>query len=442
MQSARLDGIRMLVLGSAVFLVAGFLWEPHWPGAMADFQAVFVASRSLLHHADPYQPGNILAELHSLVEPGNAIANSPRQMQVAMVCINLPTTLCLVAPLALLPWSSAHSLWMLLTAGLFLFASFLVWDLSAEFAPLASGSAVGILVADSILLLTGGNTAGIVISLTLIAVWCFLRARLAWLGVLSLALALAIKPQDAGLVWLYFLLAGGVFRRRALQTLLVLGALWLPAVLWIAPIAPDWPAELRANLARAASKGQLNDPGPSSVTHLSLDMPIHLQTVFSVFRDSPHFYNFVTYLLCGLLLLVWIAVTVRSRQTGSAPLLALGAIAPLSLLPTYHRLYDAPLLLLAVPACALLWTRKGLIGKWALAFMALALVCTGDFPLIVLGTLTRRMHLAATGAWSRIELVLLARPATLGLLALSLFLLWRYRRGVLEVAQSHAADRS
>ncbi|MGB6975592.1 MAG: glycosyltransferase 87 family protein [Terracidiphilus sp.] len=426
MQSARLDGMRILAFGAAVFLAVGFAWEPHWPGAMADFQAVFIASRALMHHADPYQSSNILAQIQSLVQPGNAIANSPRQMQVALLCINLPTTLCLVVPLALLPWSIAHLLWMMLTAGLFVLASWLTWDLCSEIAPLASGTAVGILVADSILLLTGGNTAGIVISLTLLAVWCFLRGRLTWLGVLGLGLALAIKPQDAGLVWLYFLLAGGVFRRRALQTLLVLAALCLPSVLWMGRVATDWPAELRANLALAASKGQLNDPGPSSVTHLSLDMPIHLQTVFSIFQDTPHFYNFAAYLLCGLLLLVWIVATLRSRQTGTTPLLALGAIAPLSLLPTYHRLYDAPLLLLAIPACAFLWTRKNRMGRWALAFLALALLSTGGYPLIMLGRLTRGLHLSATSVWNRMELVLLARPATLGLLALSFFLIGAY----------------
>lgn len=419
----RSDGMRMLVLGCAVFLVAGFLWEPHWPGAMADFQAVFAASRALLHHADPYQSGNILAELHALAGPGNALPSSSRQLQVALLCINLPTTLYLIAPLALLPWSIAHLLWMVLTASLFILASWLAWDLCADFAPLAAGGIIGILVADSILLITGGNMAGVVISLTLLAVWCLLRARLEWLGVLSLAFALAVKPQDTGLIWLYFLLAGGVFRKRALQTLLALAALWVPATLWVGRIARAWPAELRGNLAQAASKGQLNDPGPASVTHLSLDMPVHLQTVFSVFRDSPRFYNFAAYLVCGLLLLAWIALTMRNRQTGAAPLLALGAIAPLSLLPTYHRLYDAPLLLLAVPAFAVLWTEQGRLRKWALAFLALALLCTGDFPLIVLGTLTKGLHLSPTGPWGRLQLVLLARPATLALLALACFLL-------------------
>ena len=36
---------------------------------------------------------------------------------------------------------------------------------------------------------------------------------------MCLAISLMLKPHDAGLVWLYFLLAGGIYRKRALQAL-------------------------------------------------------------------------------------------------------------------------------------------------------------------------------------------------------------------------------
>ena len=50
-------------------------------------------------------------------------------------------------------------------------------------------------------------------------------------GILCMAVSLAIKPHDSGLVWFYFLLAGGVYRKRALQTLAVTVLLALPAIL-------------------------------------------------------------------------------------------------------------------------------------------------------------------------------------------------------------------
>ena len=57
-----------------------------------------------------------------------------------------------------------------------------------------------------------GNALGLVISLCLIAVWCIVEERFAAGGVLCLAVCLMIKPHDAALVWLYFLLAGGTYR--------------------------------------------------------------------------------------------------------------------------------------------------------------------------------------------------------------------------------------
>ena len=426
MQNARLDGIRMLTLGCAIFLVIGFLWEPHWPSPMADFQAVYVASRAMLQHTDPYQSANILQQLRETAPAGTLAQRTPRQMQVALVCINLPTTLSLLALIALIPWSCAHILWMTLTASLFILAASLIWDLCAPHAPLAAGCAAGFVVANSILMLTGGNTAGVVISLTLIAAWCFLRDRFTLCGALCMGLALAIKPQDVGLIWLYFLIAGSKLRRRALQALVVFTTLAIPSAIWMFQVAPGWPHELQANLALASSKGQLNDPGPTSVTHLSLDMPIHLQTIFSVFKDHPSFYNTSSYLLCGALLLLWVAITLRSRRNERTSLLALATVTPLSLLPTYHRLYDAPLVLLVLPAFSVLWSQRDALARWTLAVLSVALVCTGDFPLIVWGALTRGSHFSTSGLANQVKLVFLARPATLALLALSAFMLSLY----------------
>jgi len=76
---------------------------------------------------------------------------------------------------------------------------------------------------------------------------------------------------------------------------------------------------------------------------------LDLQTVISVFRNDPRIYNPASYLICGLLLLAWIFVTVRSRPSRARVWLALAAISALSMLPVYHRQYDAKLLLLTVP---------------------------------------------------------------------------------------------
>src|ERR1017187_6157574 len=103
-----------------------------------------------------------------------------------------------------------------------------------------------------------GNAAGIVVSLCAVAVWCFLRERFVPAGVLCLAASLAIKPHDAGLVWLYFLLAGGVHRKRALQALLITAVLSVSALLWVSHVAPNWMQDWSANMASISATGGIN----------------------------------------------------------------------------------------------------------------------------------------------------------------------------------------
>ena len=147
----------------------------------------------------------------------------------------------------------------------FLVAAYLMWSLAADYAPVVSGALICIFLFGSGLLLEIGNAAGITISLCVIAVWCFFKEQFVPTGILCMALSLAIKPHDAGLVWLYFLLAGGLYRKRALQTLAVTVVLGLPAILWVSHVAPHWIAELQTNLQATSARGDLNDPGPISV---------------------------------------------------------------------------------------------------------------------------------------------------------------------------------
>jgi hypothetical protein len=256
-----------------------------------------------------------------------------------------------------------------------------------------------------------------------VAVWCFLRERFVAAGVLCLAVALAFKPQDAGLVWLYFLLAGGVYRRRALQTLLATVALSLPGVLWVWHAAPHWMQELHSNILRSSLHGDINDPGQASA---SLVGAIDLQTVFSLFWSEPRIYNLVTYLMCGPLILLWILVTVRSRYSLPKAWLALAAISALSMLPVYHRQYDAKLLLLTVPACAMLWAEGGMIGRLALLVNSAGFVLTGDIPSMILLGLNRKLQTHPTGPSGRMLTDGMVFRIPLILLIMGIFYLWVY----------------
>jgi hypothetical protein len=319
---------------------------------------------------------------------------------------------------------------MILTAACLILAAFLTWNLGAVYAPIISGGLIGLLLANSTIVLGNGNPAGIVIALCVIAVWCFLRERFVLTGVLCLAISLAMKPHDAILVWLCFLLAGGVHRKRALQSLAVTIALGLVATLWLEQAAPHWMPELRSNLAEISARGGNNDPGPAGPTSIrrSPEVITDLQAVVSVFRDDPGIYNSVSYLVCGTLLLVWLIVTLRSCRSLTLTWFALAAVASLTLLVTYHRAYDAKILLLTVPACAMLWAEGGAIAKVALLVNTAGLLFTGEFSLAMFFLPVKNLHIGTAGLFDKIQMVLLMRPAPLILLVMSIFYLWIYLR--------------
>ncbi len=427
MTKARLDGLYLLLLGSVVFLLLGVALERSASAPMVDFRMMYYPARCLIQHGDPYQESEVLRVYRA--EGGDRLPDTARVRQVVARYVYLPTAFSFTIPFAMLPWEPAHLLWITLTAGSLIFASFLIWDLGASFAPIVSGVLVGFLLGNSEVLVVTGTAAGIAISLCVASVWCFFRERFLPVGVLCLAVSLAVKPQNAGLVWLYFLLAGGVFRKRALQTLLLSAALGLPAVLWVWCVAPHWMREIHTNMLAYFVHGGINAPGLDSTGAHGLAMLVNLQAALSIFRDDPRFYNPASYLICAPLLLIWMFVTVRSRTSPARLWLALAAIAAFSMLPVYHRQYDAKLLLLTVPACAMLWAEGGRIGRIALAISTAGFVLTGDLPWAIFLGLIGKLHLPATALAGKMLVAVQVFPVPLILLVMGTFYLWVYARG-------------
>jgi hypothetical protein len=426
MTKVRLGGLLLLLLSSGFFIFLGSSLERTVPGGMADFKGVYYGTRCLLHGCDHYRQSELLRFYQA--EGGDRPSDAILQRQGVTLYVNLPSTFIVLAPFALLPWGAAHVLWMTLMAASLTLAAFLMWNIEASRAPGISLFLICFLLANCEIVLAGGNAAGIVVSLCVVAVWCFLRERLVLAGVLCMAVSLAIKPHDAGLVWLYFLLAGGVYRKRALQTLVVIVVLGLPGILWVSHVAPHWLQEMHSNLMTISAHGGLNDPGAARVDERDPNTVIDLQTVISVFWDDPRIYNPATYAVCGPLLLMWMLVTLRARVSTARTWLALAAITSLSMLLTYHRPYDAKLLLLTVPACAILWAEGGPIGWLALLVNTAGIVLTGDIPLIILRILADNLHIPTAGLSGQILKVTLTRPVPLVLLAMGIFYLWVYVR--------------
>jgi hypothetical protein len=418
-------GLAWILLSCAISIVWGSSLGPaatRW----VDFKAVYYGTRCLLEHHNPYSQSELDGVFQS--EGRESPLASLRDHVGVTLYVNVPATFIIVVPFALLPWGSAHVLWMTLTAGAFILAALLMWSVAANYAPDVSLFLMCILLANCEAIFAAGNTAGIVVCLCVVAVWCFLKKRFELAGVLCLSVSLAIKPHDAGLVWLFFLLAGGVYRKRALQSFFITAVLGLSAVLWVSLVAPHWMQDWQTNLAAIASHGGLNDPSLNSVTGRTGGMVIDLQSAISVFRDDPRIYNPASYMVCGALLLIWLVSTLRSRFSQSRAWFALAVIVPLTMLVTYHRPWDAKLLMLTVPACAMLWAEGGAIAGIALLLNGAAIVMTADLPLTIFTMLTNPIRIPITGFPGQILTVVLMRPVPFILLAMSIFYLWIYVR--------------
>jgi hypothetical protein len=414
-----------------ILLTSGFsIWLGSTLGPTAnkwvDFRAVYYGTRCLFEHHNPYKVSELDGVYRSVggVRPSETAA----ARQSVTLYVNLPTTFIFVAPFAILPWGPALGLWMTLTAAVFILAALLIWNLGEKYAPKVFLFLICILLANCEMIFGGGNTAGIAVGLCVVAVWCFLEGRFVPAGILCLAVSLALKPHDAGLVWLYFLLAGGVYRKRALQALLLAAVVGLSAFLWVSHIAPHWTRDWQANLTAIAAPGGINEPGPASITGHYGYMVIDLQTAISVLRDDPRIYNPASYLICGALLLVWSVRTLRVRFSQANAWLALASVVPLTILVTYHRPWDAKLMLLTIPACAILWAEGGLTGWIALLTSMAGIVLTGDLPLTLLTIFTNNVRIPATGLFGQILAMVKMRPVPLVLLAMSIFYLWVYVR--------------
>ena len=426
MTKARLDGLYLLLLGSVIFVLLGVIVESSAVVTTVDYKVVYYSARCLIQHIDPYQENEVLRIYQA--ESADRPLESEKVRQIVSRYMYLPTAFAVTVPFALLPWGPAHILWLTLTIGSVIVASFLIWNVGADFAPIVSGILIGFFLANSEVLVVLCNPAGIAVSLCVVAVWCFIRERFVPAGILCLAVSLAVKPQDAGLVWLYFLLAGGVYRKRALQTLVATLALGLPGILWVWSVAPNWLQEWRSNILAFSVHGGINDPGPASSGGHGLGMLVNLQAVLSVFRDDPHFYNPVSYLICVPLLLLWLIVTLRSRPSPAKAWIGLAAIAALSMLPVYHHLYDSKILLLTVPACAMLWAEGGLIGRLALLVTAAGFVLNGDVTWAIVLGLIGRLHMPPSGLSEQLLIAVQVFPAPLILLVIGVFYLWVYAR--------------
>jgi hypothetical protein len=429
-----LYGLCAVLLGCLWFAVRGYQNQKATLQAF-DFKPVYSSARCLIDGCDPYDSMQIQREFLSHGgDPSDLRPFRPFNANYP------PSALFLVIPLAMLPFGVACAVWSWMGIGLFCCAAVCVADLCAGKCSLVVQCVLAAFVATSTMLIMLGQPAMMAISLAVIAVWCFLRGRLAWVGVLAFAVSLTFKPHVGALVWLFFLLASRgeakgddarMFRRRALETLGVTLILMMPGMLlaFHHPASAHWPQELHTNLVGIGAPGNASDPGPTNGEASAI---VSLQAVFSLVRDVPGFYNRAAYAVFLPLLGAWLYGVMRPvRAIEARNLMALAAAAALGFLPIYHRQYDTRLLLLMFPAVALLAASSRWMGRAAIV-LSMVLTVTTSHQFAHAGPALAVHGFPLTGAmW-----LVFFRPLPLTMLLVSGFFLYAMFRVGAEDAEA------
>lgn len=346
----------VLLLAFVVFVVAR-------RGAVyPDFVPLYTGASCLIHGHDPY---NWIAQQHQLVQVGGP-STGPEFWENFQI-VYPPLTYVLLSPIALLRWPPATLLWLVLNVLVFATGAIAIIHASRpRFRWLAVLLVAAILATSNVLLALGQIT---LVDIGLLALACalILRNRLIS-GFVAMGLAVALKPQLGGLILAYFLFPRRT-RSLAAGTLALLVLLSLGAGLWFShrPQTSHWPAELRHNIAVGKAPGgslhagTLDPDGPNQTVSLQ-------QLTESLSKDQT-ISAYMAWTIAAAIGALLLSNLVKMPAGYERDCMAIAALAMLTLLPVYHRLYDMRLVLLTVPALVLLVERR---RGWGSAMVVLS----------------------------------------------------------------------
>lgn len=333
-----------LLLASAEFLLRGPI---RFAGAsnFNDFISPYTQTRAWMKGLDPYSPANLVA-----LWPRNAeqfsflkkdLADGSLVLKRGIPTAYPPTSFVLLAPVAWLSWPVARHVWLaisLMAFGLTVLSlaqligfqwqekrTYFFFALALALAPFHTGLAAG-----SIVIVAVGFCA--------LAVLAVARQWNIAAGVLF-AVAVALKPQIGLPFLVYYLLRR---RGRVVTTSVILVAvLAATAVFHLTLNHTPWGDNYRYDNTTLFARGSLGDFTESNPLRFSL---VNLQVLLYTFLHHRAGANLLALVIVGVLGSLWLCLLWRCSDSNNE-LLALAALTTLSLLPVYHRLYDASLLI-------------------------------------------------------------------------------------------------
>jgi len=307
-----------------------------------DLATVFAASRAWVHGQDPYDQRQLLREWSAAGGP-KLIEPNPHHTP----SVYPPSTFVVVAPVAALTWTRARLIWTALDVVMIIAIVLALPALSGVrwSDPRAVALAAGVIMLGPLRNgAMGGQPAVAVCGLVVLAALAAQRGVDRTAGVL-LAVACALKPPLAAPFvvnyalrrrWRLVLTAGGV---AAVITLVGIIRLQAAGVAWL--------PELRDNLLATTAPGAVNDPTAWNPKRFQL---VNLHVLLHTVMDDRRVVSILVLALTGLAAVAF-ARWVWRRAAGDdrrRELAELAFVASWTLLPLYHRWYDAGLLVLVL----------------------------------------------------------------------------------------------
>lgn len=363
--------IVLLLAAAGEFLLRGPIRFVHSQLTWNDFLSPYIQADAWVHGKNPYATSSIVM-LWPSGDPRpdfvtREAANGSLPAKRGIPSLYPVTSLALLAPLTSLKWTAAETLWIainttfLLLAPVFLIAiSGASWrSLRVQFflaaalalAPLHTGLATG-------------NPAVLVIALTTGAVWADRRRKAIVSGIL-LALAICLKPTIAVALVLYLLLRRHwrVFAVASAVTAVVAAI----AAGWLDHERVAWLASYFDNNRKILASGGLADFTSADPLRFNL---VNTQVLFYSLFGSVSLAQWLSFSLAAALLAFWLSLSLRRRSLSDEShrqdeFLGISTLFVISLLPVYHRFYDAGLLLWPL-AWALLVAERGRRQLWTM----------------------------------------------------------------------------
>jgi hypothetical protein len=353
--------ILLFVLSAISFLVRasyGLRFQP-------DFIPVYAGARCLIVGCNPYDTDQLEALYVQQGVPTEELMSWDSSLPVYP-----PSTFVLLAPIAAMPYTAARLCWFLLLGLLYVTATAAIFQMCPrEHRVLALLLCSWMMIRSSRSLMIGQP---VVLAVALLGIGCALlfHKRLLWLGAVCLALSVAVKPH-IGLLVVSFLAIRGIHRKYAFFALTgALGLLLLGGgILSSRAASGHWISDLRTNMATAGLTDRPSDPTP----HLNWVARVDLQSLFAVFTHNPATYRWLTYAVFLAVVMLFAMSLTRFKLGKDAGLVALAALAGISLMPVYHSNADVVMMMIAIPGVVVVWHRNRKLGGAAAVLLFLIL---------------------------------------------------------------------